>query len=994
MKERQMQSRESKVVSSKALDASLVVTECSGTKSDEHITNSSSRTSITHVVDAYIRLVNDQVPSVEKCIFNTNYDACLTKFLKELNSRLKVQSSKTRNIKPVEKITNVIKPKRWISRGYMVSLSKSFALHEKLNTPRSFLSWKPMGKIFKTAGFRWIPTGKMFTDCTTKVDSETLNGSNDDITNPYECDQTLNVSAGTLNLSAGLALHRQMTSADNTLGLAPQRKERCTLQCAFTLKEEDSSYLRAVLSITSISSHARSVNKPVYPAPAVPVSVNSTGSPSSTSVDQDEPSPSHLPSSSALQSLCLHQGVVVESTLVDENLFAPVDNDLFINIFALEPTSEASSSGDAIWELVPQPDCVMIIALKWIYKVKLDEYGDVLKNKARLVAKEYRQEEGIDFAESFAPVTRIKAIRIFIANAASKNITIYQMDVKTAFLNGELKEEVYVSQPEGFVDPDHPTHVYRLKKALYGLKGTINWGLWYLKDTAMALTAYADTDHAGCQDTRRSTSGSAQFLGDKLVSWSSKKHRSTVISTTKAEYIAMSECYAQILWMRTQLTNYGFALIRLSCIMIIAVPLLSAAIMSSTHGLSTLTYDTILFESSLKRAWLNCTSWRRIISSRTYSPKHYQKSCSNFYSRDLDVTTKFNRPDRNVDSLPQHVSFKCYDEYVDRLIRQRYIDKDPSIGDELFALACGPRSTPFSVNSCVVNSVRFVIHNHDEHRKTQNNGICSPGEKDGEIHYEDDHVVIHFNNSSDLALSTSLKDLDFATLNIDGHSTDVEAPPDIIDVDEDDDFIDDEDDVPHDLEDSDDEVLVNDFDDDAAQHFDLTPHIHSKIWLKIKKGIDQHMAKVYVDNKSALKAKHWIVGADRMHDVATIRSHPPVNIKKIDAFAQDEARVQYEEMIRLRDLGANMPTDVPYNEDQIMAMVRNGKQWGHISSVGSVLAGHDRDVIFIIEPRGTYIDADVDELESQHEVGGGSRSGGGGDDEPGADEDANGDEEI
>ncbi|GJT01917.1 retrovirus-related pol polyprotein from transposon TNT 1-94 [Tanacetum coccineum] len=231
----------------------------------------------------------------------------------------------------------------------------------------------------------------------------------------------------------------------------------------------------------------------------------------------------------------------------------------------------------------------MIISLKWIYKVKLDEYGDVLKNKERLVAKRYRQEEGIDFEESFAPVARIKAIRIFSSNATSKNITIYQMDVKTTFLNGELKKEVYVSQPEGFVDPNHPTHVYCLKKAMYGLKqaprawydtlsrflldnkfskeilkkfgmdscdpvdtpmvdrlkldedplgipvdqtqfrsmvgslmyltvsradlvfdvcmcasrGTINWGLWYPKDTAMALMAYADTDHTGCQATRR-----------------------------------------------------------------------------------------------------------------------------------------------------------------------------------------------------------------------------------------------------------------------------------------------------------------------------------------------------------------------------------------------------------------------------------------------------------------------------------------------------------
>ncbi|GJZ46113.1 retrovirus-related pol polyprotein from transposon TNT 1-94 [Tanacetum coccineum] len=96
-----------------------------------------------------------------------------------------------------------------------------------------------------------------------------------------------------------------------------------------------------------------------------------------------------------------------------------------------------------VWELVPPPDCAMVIALKWIYKVILDEYGDVLKNKARLVAKGYRQEEGLDFEESFAPVARLEAIRIFLANASSKNMTVYQMDVKTAFLNGELKEEVY-----------------------------------------------------------------------------------------------------------------------------------------------------------------------------------------------------------------------------------------------------------------------------------------------------------------------------------------------------------------------------------------------------------------------------------------------------------------------------------------------------------------------------------------------------------------------
>ncbi|GJY54817.1 putative ribonuclease H-like domain-containing protein [Tanacetum coccineum] len=124
----------------------------------------------------------------------------------------------------------------------------------------------------------------------------------------------------------------------------------------------------------------------------------------------------------------------------------------------------------AVWELVPAPSHSLVIGLKWVYKIKLDEYGNVLKNKARLVAKGYRQEARIDFEESFAPVARLEAIRLFIANATSQNMTIFQMDVKTAFLNGELNEVVYVSQPEGFVDPDQPTHVYSLKKAHYGLK--------------------------------------------------------------------------------------------------------------------------------------------------------------------------------------------------------------------------------------------------------------------------------------------------------------------------------------------------------------------------------------------------------------------------------------------------------------------------------------------------------------------------------------------
>ncbi|GJR45049.1 retrovirus-related pol polyprotein from transposon TNT 1-94 [Tanacetum coccineum] len=366
-----------------------------------------------------------------------------------------------------------------------------------------------------------------------------------------------------------------------------------------------------------------------------------------------------------------------------------------------------------VWELVDKPFGKMIIKLKWLWKNKKDEDQTIILNKARLVAKCYAQEEGMDFEESFAPVPRLEA------------------------------EEVYVAQPEGFVDPDHPEKVYLLRKALYGLKqaprawydelsnflmskgftkgtinptlfkikygedillaqiyvydiffgstnpkyskrfeklmhsrfemslmgemkfflglqihqspkgifinqakyaleilkkhnmdnchsigtplatkpkldvdlsgepvdqsdyrskigslmyltssrpdlvqavcycaryqarptqkhlkevkrifkylkGTINMGLWYPKDSGFELTAFSDADHAGCLDTRKSTSGGIQFLGDKLVSWMSKKQNCTAMSSAEAEYVALSASCAQVMWMRTQLQDYGF----------------------------------------------------------------------------------------------------------------------------------------------------------------------------------------------------------------------------------------------------------------------------------------------------------------------------------------------------------------------------------------------------------------------------------------------------
>nr|GEW61650.1 Gag-Pol polyprotein [Tanacetum cinerariifolium] len=130
-----------------------------------------------------------------------------------------------------------------------------------------------------------------------------------------------------------------------------------------------------------------------------------------------------------------------------------------------------------VWELVDKPFGKSVIRLKWLWKNKKDEDQIVIRNKARLVAKGYAQEEGFDFEESFAPVVRLEAVRIFVAYAAHNSFPIYQKDVKTEFLNGTLKEEVYVAQLNGFVDPDHPEKVYRLRKALYGLKQAPR--VWY-----------------------------------------------------------------------------------------------------------------------------------------------------------------------------------------------------------------------------------------------------------------------------------------------------------------------------------------------------------------------------------------------------------------------------------------------------------------------------------------------------------------------------------
>ena len=125
---------------------------------------------------------------------------------------------------------------------------------------------------------------------------------------------------------------------------------------------------------------------------------------------------------------------------------------------------------NGVWELVPRLKGVNVIGTKWIFKNKSNEHGTVIRNKSRLIAQGYTQVEGVDFDETFAPVARLESIRILLTIASHLNFKLYQMDVKSAFLNGMLQEEVYVEQPKGFIDPHKPDDVYKLKRALYGLK--------------------------------------------------------------------------------------------------------------------------------------------------------------------------------------------------------------------------------------------------------------------------------------------------------------------------------------------------------------------------------------------------------------------------------------------------------------------------------------------------------------------------------------------
>ncbi|GJU52932.1 putative ribonuclease H-like domain-containing protein [Tanacetum coccineum] len=296
-----------------------------------------------------------------------------------------------------------------------------------------------------------------------------------------------------------------------------------------------------------------------------------------------------------------------------------------------------------VWILVDLPYGNKEIGTKWVYKNMRDERGVVVRNKARLVAQGYKQEEGIDYDEVFALVARIEAIRIFLAFASYMGFIVYQMDVKSTFLYGTIDEEVYVSQPPGFVDPKFPKKVYvddiifgsikrswcnefealmksrfqmssmgelafflglqvkqkedvlqlrprslkdeeaanvdvHLYRSMIGslmyltafrpdimyLKGKPKLGLWYPRVSSFDLEAYSNSDYAGKNLDRKSTTGGCQFLGRRLISWQCKKQTIMATSTTEAEYVVAANCCGQVLWIQNQMLDYGFNFININ----------------------------------------------------------------------------------------------------------------------------------------------------------------------------------------------------------------------------------------------------------------------------------------------------------------------------------------------------------------------------------------------------------------------------------------------
>ncbi|GKA39878.1 retrovirus-related pol polyprotein from transposon TNT 1-94 [Tanacetum coccineum] len=549
----------------------------------------------------FLKFNDLQCPTCKKCLYSANHDECVLKYLSRLNLRTSAQNKDAKSHKttkrymPVEKSSASKKPERQIHTGHRFSNKKTTTVPEKTMNPRSCLRWQLTGRIIKTVGLRWVPTGKLLNSCTSKVESEPTHGSNVDIHHIHACKQTLGLSAADQasvfmamtfeQRSSSLVLHQmtfeqrssslvlhQMMSDHNSSDLAPQRQEMSVEnvssglvpqgQKASDYDNSDPVPPRQNVVPTAEKTDSSQQGLEFLFSPLLEEYYNPTHGQAEENNNNQAPNAS-FQEDEFINPFCTRVQEIGESSSrnidnTDVHSFQPQSHDyrwtrdhpleqvrgnptmpvqtrrqlatdpemcmFALTVSIVEPKNIKEAMADSawieamqdelhqfdrlnVWELVDKPFGKMVIKLKWLWKNKKDEDQTVIRNKARLVAKGYAQEEGIDFEESFAPVARLEAVRIFVAHAAHKSFPIYQMDVKTAFLNGPLKEELH--------EPD--------------------------------------ADHAGCLDTRKSTSGGIQFLGDKLVSWMSKKQNCTAMSSAEAEYVALSASCAQVMWMRTRL---------------------------------------------------------------------------------------------------------------------------------------------------------------------------------------------------------------------------------------------------------------------------------------------------------------------------------------------------------------------------------------------------------------------------------------------------------
>ncbi|GJX32817.1 hypothetical protein Tco_0242672 [Tanacetum coccineum] len=397
------------------------------------------------------------------CVFNANHDACITKLLKEVNSRAKIQSHKTRNSnKPVDQKSHTQKPGRQIFTGHRFSPNKTFVVYEK-TTPRYDLS---------------------------KVDSEPPHGSNVDIPNIHECKQTLDINAGTsINV----------------------QKEQSLDLSAGTLCNVNKENLRVWLLKKLIS------QKPfVKCASAVHTAVN----PDKTSTTSTQ---------LTFYQRTIHENIIQSRNQCEKPQFDDVN---------LSPSSVTGykKRGDIIHQ---SPRGIFINQAKYAQEI-LKKHGMTSCDSIGTLATKH-----LDADLSGTPVDQTK-YRSMVG--ALMYLTASRPDIVHA--------TCYCARYQAKPTEKHLTAVKRIFRYL---KDSINMGLWYPKDTGFELTAFSDSDHAGCLDSRKSTSGGIQFLGgDKLVSWSSKKQDCTSMSSAEAEYVSLSACCAQVLWLRTQLTDYGF----------------------------------------------------------------------------------------------------------------------------------------------------------------------------------------------------------------------------------------------------------------------------------------------------------------------------------------------------------------------------------------------------------------------------------------------------